>query len=266
MPARNPLIDEWRAGRSTLNGWLVIPNLTAAEAMAHQGWDSLTIDMQHGLSDYEAALGMLTAISTTKTVAMARVPWLDEGIIMRMLDAGCYGIICPMINNADDARRFARACLYAPEGSRSFGPIRVGIQAGADYYRNANEEVLSIAMIESREALENLDAILEVEELKAIYIGPADLSLALGCTPKFDQEAQPVVEAIERIVTSAKAAGKWVGVHNATVSYARRMTALGADFVSVGSDLRFMTDGAAAVVSEFRSSGVSGSETSSDRY
>ncbi len=255
MPAKNPLLDLWRSGRPTLNGWLAIPSIPSAEAMAHQGWDSLTIDLQHGLSDYASALGMLTALSTTKTVAMARVPWLEEGIIMRMLDAGCYGIICPMINTAGEARRFARACLYAPEGNRSFGPIRVGLHAGPDYYQNANQEVLSLAMIESREALDQLDAILDVEELKAIYIGPADLSLALGCTPKFDQEEKPVVEAIERIVDAAKARGKWVGIHNATVAYARRMTGLGADFVTVGSDLRFMVAGASEVVAEFRRTG-----------
>lgn len=254
MPAENPLLKSWRAGRATLNGWLAIPSLSSAEVMAHQGWDSLTIDMQHGLSDYRDALAMLTAISAAPNapVAMARVPWLDEGIIMRMLDAGCYGVICPMINTADDARRFARACLYVPEGNRSYGPIRVGLQAGADYHENANAEVLSIGMIESREALDNLDSILDVEELRAIYIGPADLSLALGCTPKFDQEEKPVVEAIERIVKSTKAAGKWVGVHNATAGYAQRMVDLGADFVSVGSDLRLMAAGAAAVVGEFR--------------
>lgn len=254
MPAHNALLESWNEGRATLNGWLAIPNGATAEVMAHQGWDSLTIDMQHGLADYQVALSMLASISTTATVAMARVPWLDEGIIMRMLDAGCYGIICPMINTAEDARRFARACLYAPEGNRSFGPIRIGTYAGPDYCENANDEVLSIGMIESREALDNLDEILAVEELKAIYVGPADLSLALGCTPKFDQEEKAVVEAIERIVTSANAAGKWVGVHNATVAYANRMIELGANFVSVGSDLRLMTAGAAQVVTEFRDS------------
>ena len=254
MPAHNSLLPSWRSGQATLNGWLAIPSHSTAEVMAYQGWDSLTIDMQHGLSDYQSALSMLTAISAAPNapVALARVPWLDEGIIMRMLDAGCYGVICPMINTADEARRFARACLYAPEGNRSYGPIRVGLQAGLDYHENANAEVLSIGMIESREALDNLDAILEVEELRAIYIGPADLSLALGCTPKFDQEEQPVVEAIEQIINASKAAGKWVGVHNATVGYARRMIDLGADFVSVGSDLRLMSAGAAAVVQEFR--------------
>ncbi len=251
---KNLLLEAWNEGRATLNGWLAIPNVSSAEVMAHQGWDSLTIDMQHGLADYQVALAMLTAISTAPrpTVAMARVPWLDEGIIMRMLDAGCYGIICPMINRKEEAVRLVRACNYAPVGSRSFGPIRAGLYAGPDYYQTANDEVLSIAMIESQEALDNLDSILEVEELKAIYIGPADLSLALGCTPKFDQEEPPVVAAIEHIVKTAKANGKRVGVHNATVGYARRMMDLGADFVSVSSDLRLMTAGAAAVVKEFR--------------
>ena len=178
---------------------------------------------------------------------------------MRMLDAGCHGIICPMINSRNDAERLVETCLYAPRGSRSFGPIRAALVEGSDYHETANDEVLAIAMIESREALDNLDDILAVEELRAVYIGPADLSLALGCVPKFDQEEAPVVEAIEHIVKTAKARGKFVGVHNATVAYARRMISLGADFVSVSSDLRLMTDGATAVVREFRET-----ETGSD--
>ncbi len=263
MP-NNPLINAWNAGRSTLNGWLAIPNASTAEVMAHVGWDSLTIDLQHGLADYQTALTMLTAISTTRTVPMARVPWLEEGIIMRMLDAGCYGIICPMINTRDDAVRFVRACNYAPVGTRSFGPIRAGLYAGPDYYKSANDEVLSIGMIESRQALDNLDAILDIDELKAIYIGPADLSLALGCTPKFDQDEKPVVEAIEHVIKSAKAKGKRVGIHNLTVAYARKMIALGADFVTVASDMRLLTAGANAVVTEFQNS-APGNETS-DTY
>ena len=253
MPAAaNLLLQAWNDGRSTLNGWLAIPHVTSAEVQAQQGWDSLTIDMQHGLSDYQNALAMLAAISTSPTTPMARVPWLEEGIIMRMLDAGCYGIICPMINSQADAVRLVRACNYPPVGCRSFGPIRAGVYGGADYYKNANDEIISIAMIETRDALDNLDSILDVEELTAVYIGPADLSLALGCTPQFDSEEQPVVDAIEHIIKTAKARGKRVGVHNGTVSYARKMTALGADFVTIASDLRLLTAGAAAVVAEFR--------------
>lgn len=249
---KNALIESWNAGRPTLNGWLSIANVTTAEFMSHQGWDSLTIDLQHGFADYQVALEMLTGISTGSAVSMARVPWLDEGIIMRMLDAGCYGIICPMINTKDEAHRFIRACNYAPVGTRSFGPLRVGLHAGADYYRTANQEILPIGMIESRQALDNLDSILDVEELKAVYIGPADLSLALGCTPKFDQEEETAAQAIEHVIKTAKARGKRVGIHNATVSYARKMIAWGADFVTVSSDMRLMVAGAQEVVKEFR--------------
>ena len=252
MARENTLKHALLSGGRGVNAWCSIPSSYVAEVIAHLGFDSVTIDLQHGAGDYAAAFTMLQAISTGPAMPMVRVPWNDPALLMKVLDAGAMGVICPMINTADEARRFARACLYVPEGNRSFGPIRVGHYAGSDYYQNANEEVLSIAMIESREALDNLDAILDVEELKAIYIGPADLSLALGCVPKFDQEDPVVVAAIERIVTSAKAKGKWVGIHNATVAYARRMTDLGADFVSVGSDFSLMTRGAAAIVSEFR--------------
>ncbi len=248
----NPLLTAWNEGRATLNGWLAIPQVTTAETMARQGFDSLTIDLQHGLADYRDALGMLVALSATPTVPMARVPWLEEGIIMRMLDAGCLGIICPMINGKDDAVRFVRSCRYAPAGSRSFGPVRAALVHGPDYHRHANAEVLAIAMIETAAAVDRLDAILDVEELQAVYIGPADLSLSLGCTPKFDQEEQPVVDAIRHVIATAKARGKRVGVHNLTVSYAKRMIALGADFVTVSSDLRFLTAGAQATVAEFR--------------
>ncbi|MFN7286520.1 MAG: aldolase/citrate lyase family protein, partial [bacterium] len=89
----NRLKEIWRAGGAVVNGWLAIPNSFAAETMAHQGWDSLTIDLQHGVNDYMTAIGMMQAIATTATVPMARVPWLEEGILMKMLDAGCYGLI-----------------------------------------------------------------------------------------------------------------------------------------------------------------------------
>ena len=251
-PFENPLRRAWLDGKQTVNGWLAIPSSVSAEVMAHQGWDSLTFDMQHGLIDYTDTLPMLAAISTTPTVAMARLPWLEESIIMRMLDAGCHGIICPMVNNAEDAKRLVNACRYQPEGIRSYGPIRTSIYEGPDYYKTANQEVLSLAMIETKAALENLEEILDVEGLSGIYIGPADLSMALGCTPKFDQEEQPVVDAIEKIIATAKSKQKWVGIHNLTPAYALRMTDLGANFVTIASDMRFMSAGAEEAIKEFR--------------
>jgi 4-hydroxy-2-oxoheptanedioate aldolase len=250
----NRLLTAWRAGRRTLNGWLAIPELCCAEVMAHAGWDSLTLDMQHGLIGYQRAVEMLIAISTTPAVPLVRVPWLDEGVVMKMLDAGAYGIICPMINTRADAERFALACRYPPRGARSYGPIRARLYAGEEYAARANDTVLAIAMIETRQALDNLEDILGVAEISAVYIGPADLSLALGAAPRFDPEDPSVLRAIEQIITTARRRGKRVGIHNGTVAYAERMLALGADFVTVGSDLRLLGDGARQVVSAFRKS------------
>ena len=248
----NRLLQAWEAGQATLNGWLSIPDAGSAEVMAHAGWDSLTLDMQHGLIDYPQALSMLRAISTTDTVPLVRVPWLDEGFIMKMLDAGAYGIICPMISTQEQAHHFTRACRYPPRGSRSFGPTRAKLYAGKDYSDHADDILPTIAMIETLEALDNLEAILQVEELTGVYVGPADLSLAHGFKPNFDQEEPSVFQAIEHIIKTAKVMGKRVGIHNATVSYAMRMVTMGADFVTVGSDMSLMSSGANAIISDFK--------------
>jgi len=248
----NRIRTMWAAGKAVVNGWLAIPNVFSAETMAHAGWDALTIDMQHGVVDYDAALAMLTAISTTSVAPVVRVPWLDPGIIMKMLDAGAYGIICPMVNTRADAERFVSAMRYPPRGSRSFGPIRALLHAGVDYPQHANATVIAFAMIETRQALDNLDEILSVEGLDAVYIGPADLSLALGCTPRFDQEEQPVVEAIDLILAKAREHGVVPCIHNGTPEYARKMVEKGFRFVTIASDARLMAAGAQQVVARMR--------------
>jgi len=248
----NLIRRRWREGAAVVNGWLAIPSAFSAETMAHQGWDSLTIDMQHGMVDYQAAAHMLAAISTTPTVPLVRVPWLDVAIVMKMLDAGAYGIICPMVNSGADAEQFVAACRYAPQGMRSFGPIRALLYAGADYAQHANATVIPIAMIETRQALDRIDDILSVEGLGAVYIGPADLSLALGCTPKFDQDEKPVLEAIDLVLRRAKEKGVVAGIHNGTPEYALRMIEKGFRFVTIGSDARLMAAGALRVVSAMR--------------
>ncbi len=137
----NKLRRLWRDGGAAVNGWLAIPSSVSAEAMAHQGWDSLTIDMQHGLVDYTNALPMLQGISTTETVPLVRVPWLEPGVIMKALDAGAYGIICPMVNTREDAERFVGACRYAPQGYRSAQARQNGLSAS----RNACRGVTPIS-------------------------------------------------------------------------------------------------------------------------
>jgi 4-hydroxy-2-oxoheptanedioate aldolase len=239
----NRLRTLWQADKPAVNGWLAVPNGFSAEVMAHQGWDSLTIDLQHGVIDYAQMLPMLQAISTTPTVPVVRVPWLEPGIIMKSLDAGAYGIICPMVNTRDDAARLVAYTHYAPRGTRSFGPVRAAMYGGADYADKANDTLVTFAMIETAQALDNLDAILSVEGLDAIYIGPSDLSLALGCKPVFDDVEPKVAQAIRHIAERAKAHGVTAGVHNGRPDVALARIALGFRFVTLGSDARLLASG-----------------------
>ena len=248
----NTLRTLWQSGGAAVNGWLAIPDGFSAETMAHQGWDSLTIDLQHGVVDYQAMVGMLQAISTTATVPIVRVPWLEPGIIMKTLDAGAYGVICPMVNTREEAQRFVAYTSYAPKGTRSFGPVRALLYGGADYPAKANETIVRFAMIETAQALDNLDAILGVEGLDAIYIGPSDLSLALGCKPTFDDVEPKVAQAIDHIVARAKAHGVVAGIHNGRSDVAKARIARGFRFVTVSSDARLIAAGSQQVLSEMR--------------
>ncbi len=237
----------WAEGKAAVNGWLAIPSSFSAETMAHAGWDSLTIDMQHGVIDYQSLVSLLTAISTTDVTPLVRVPWLDPGIIMKSLDAGAMGIICPMINNAQDARRFACAVRYPPRGNRSFGPIRAQLCYGADYATKANDQIVALAMIETAEAISNLDEILATPGIDGVYIGPADLSMSFGRRPKFDQDDRLVVEAINTVLRKANEHRVVPCIHNATPEYALRMIDKGFRLVTVSSDARLIASGAKAI-------------------
>lgn len=244
----NPLRTTWATGGAVVNGWLAIPDSFAAETMAHQGWDSLTIDLQHGMVDYSKMVPMLQAISTTATTPVVRVPWLDAGILMKTLDAGAYGVICPMVNTREDAQKLVAWTHYAPRGTRSFGPVRALLYGGPDYAQHANDTIVTFAMIETAQALDNLDAILSVEGLDAIYIGPSDLSLALGCTPTFDDVDPLAAQAIAHVLDRARAHGLVAGIHNGGTDAALRRIAQGFQFVTVSSDARLMAAGAKQTV------------------
>ena len=248
----NRLRTIWQSGGAVVNGWLAIPSSFSAETMAHQGWDSLTIDLQHGVIDYQAMIPMLQAISTTDTVPVVRVPWLEPGILMKALDAGAYGVICPMVNTPDDARNLVAYTHYAPRGTRSFGPVRALLYGGADYPQHANDSIVTFAMIETATALSNLDDILSVPGLDAIYIGPSDLSLALGCTPTFDDLDPRAAEAVDHILARAKVHGVVAGIHNGSTEAALKRIAKGFQFVTIGSDARLMAAGAQQIVARMR--------------
>ena len=250
---KNKLKEIFKQNKSVINGWLQIPSSFSAEVMAHQGWDSLTIDMQHGVIDYPNALQMLQAISSTDTIPMARVNWNEPGQIMKILDAGAYGVICPMVSNREQAEKFVQACQYPPKGYRSFGPIRGLIYGGSDYANHANDEILKLAMIETSEALQKLDEIMSTPGLDGIYIGPADLSLAIGQKPAFDNpEGSPTYEQIINILKHAKKNNLVAGIHNSTPEYAQKMIDIGFQLVTIGSDQRYMSAGAKSSVSKLK--------------
>ena len=248
----NRLRQIWQSGGAVVNGWLAIPDSFSAETMAHQGWDSLTIDLQHGVVDYQAMIPMLQAISTTDTVPVVRVPWLAPDHLMKALDAGAYGVICPMVNSREDAQNLVAWTHYAPRGTRSFGPVRALLYGGADYAQHANDTIVTFAMIETARALDKLDDILSVEGLDAIYIGPSDLSLALGCRPVFDDVDPKAAAAIDHILERAKAHGVVAGIHNGTTEGALARIARGFQFVTVSSDARLMAAGAQQVMAKMR--------------
>ena len=202
-----PLKNRWRRDELTLGAWCLLPNALSAEMLAKGGFDWVLIDMQHGCMDYETAVNMIRAIDLGGVTPLVRVPWNEPGIIGRMLDAGAMGVVVPMIQDADDARRAVDACLYPPAGRRSFGPIRVGTRDGAGYFAGANARVAVIPMIETADALANVEAIAAVPGVDALFVGPFDLSIALGLPPG-NNDGEPLFDqAFARIAVAARQAG-----------------------------------------------------------
>jgi 4-hydroxy-2-oxoheptanedioate aldolase len=264
----NRLRQIWAEGRPVLNGWLSIGNAFSAEIMAAQGYDSIGIDLQHGALDQHDLLGMLQAMRASGVVPIARVPWLDPAAIMKSLDAGAYGVICPMVNTAAEAAAFVSYLRYPPLGQRSFGPTRAAYAAGANYAAEANGEILAFAMIETAEAMANLDAIVATPGLDAVYVGPADLTFSLTggrLAPGFDREEPEMIEALQRIVAAARAAGIRAALHCGTASYAARAIGWGFDMTTVSGDSRLLAAAAAASVTEFRALTAGGADPGAGR-
>ncbi len=252
---RNGIRQKWADGKPVINGWLSIANSFSAEIMAAQGYDALTVDLQHGLIGYEAGTTMLQAMRSSAVTPMVRVAWLDPGDIMKALDAGAHGIICPMINNRAEAERLVSYMRYPPDGQRSFGPTRAVIANGADYGQHANAEVLSLAMIETADGMANLDEIVTTPGLDGVYIGPADLTLGLTgrkYPTGFDREEPEMVDAIQTILKQAHAAGIRACLHCGTPAYAAKAIGWGFDLVTLLNDVRLLASAAQASVAAAR--------------
>lgn len=224
-----------------LCGWLSVPSTYLAEGAGHTGYDCVAVDLQHGMIGFETAVGMLQAISSTPAVPIVRAPALDAHAIMHLLDAGAYGVICPMVSTTDDVRALLSACRYPPVGKRSFGPARGKLYGGADYFDHANEAIMAIPMIETAEALRNIDQILAVPGLDMIYVGPNDLALELGERPSAETEESKTSAAIAHILARGTEAGIPVGIFCATPELARRRLDEGFALVTPGNDFALAT-------------------------
>jgi 4-hydroxy-2-oxoheptanedioate aldolase len=249
----NPLVPRLREGKACLNGWLMIPSAYTAEMMAQAGWDSITIDIQHGLQDFMSAVSCMQVLKGSGVTPLVRVPWNEPGIIGKVLDGGAWGVICPMVNTAEEAKRFADACLYTPHGTRSNGPFRAALYGVTSTYQSiANENVLVLPQIETIEAVENLEAILDTPGISGVYVGPGDLGMTMGLVPKLDREEPEILAIYERIVAATRQRGKVAGIQNMTPAYAARMAEMGFQILTVATDISLMGQGALQATTQFR--------------
>ncbi|WP_010138497.1 HpcH/HpaI aldolase family protein [Oceanicola sp. S124] len=246
------LAEARAAGRPLVNGWMMTPEPAVLEAIAGHGWDCLTLDLQHGQIDLTQARALARAASGLELPLLARPAWNDMAMISRLLDDGFEGIICPMINSAEDARALARATHYAPLGERSYGPVRARVAHGADYWQDASDNLLVLAMIETREALAALPEILAVEGISGVYVGPADLSLTMTGQPTGEPTDPTVIAAVDGIRDTVQQAGRFAAVHNLTAGHAAQMAGRGWDMVTGPSDLALLAGASVAAVKQIR--------------
>jgi 4-hydroxy-2-oxoheptanedioate aldolase len=249
----NKIKQIWQSGGAAVNGWLAIPDGFAAETMAQAGWDSVTVDLQHGVQDYMSMVRCFQAMQSHPVLPMVRVPWNEPGIVGKVLDAGAYGVICPMVNSVEEARAFVSYCRYPPAGARSNGPIRAGIYGvSTGYQKTANEEILCIPMIETQQAVNSLEAILDVPGIDAVYIGPSDLGFSYGLIPVLDREEPQILEIYDKIIRETGKRGIAACIHCGTAAYAKRAIGMGFKLVTVNNDSGLMLTAAKAVIAEMK--------------
>ena len=232
------LRTQWNEGRDTLGVWLANPSTITAEMAARVGYDYVCIDNQHGVNDYLQTVAMAQAIALGGGTPICRVPCNEPGIIGKMLDAGIEGVIVPMVNSAAEAEAVVRAGRYVPVGARSFGPL-VASMRRSNHYEWSSDGIALIPMIETVEAIANLDEILAVPGIDAIYVGPADLSITLGLPPGNNDGKAAFDDALATIVKGCQNAGIVPGIH-ATAALVERRLEQGFRMITVTSDMLAM--------------------------
>jgi 4-hydroxy-2-oxoheptanedioate aldolase len=228
------LRELWRAGEPTFGAWCTIPSPWTAEIAARSGHDWVCIDTQHGLIGYDVMLPMLQAVSAGSVRSFVRVPWNEPGTIMKTLDAGAGGVIVPMVNSATEARSVVGACRYPPEGFRSLGPIRARL-VDTDW-----QHPICVVMIETVEAVNNIDEILAVTGIDAVFIGPNDLALSAGLQLSYEGRDPEHRRLIETVARSAQAHGVTSGIMCGTPEVAMQWRKVGFQMLALDFDTRLL--------------------------
>jgi len=197
------IFEKWTTNKPTVNIFLRIPNSWVAELISQLDFDAVTLDLQHGLVELESALPMLQAIHKEK-FPMVRIAANDPAVIMKLLDIGAKGIICPMINTAAETEKFVQACYYPPVGVRSYGPLRSNLPARPTYLQDYRDDIVTFAQIETKESLDNLEDIAATKNLSGLYVGPYDLSISLGMTKMADFSDPTFMDHMKRVLSVAK--------------------------------------------------------------
>jgi len=252
--AENPVVAKLRSGRPSVGTWLSLCSPVAAENMAHVGWDWLVVDVEHSPIGFDTMVNCFRAIQLGGAVPMARLPWNDTIWIQRTLDAGALGLVVPMVNTAEDAKKVVSNMKYATKGQRSWGGSRVARYIDGDYRTWADDNLAIIVMIETVQAVKNAEAILSVEGVVGCFIGPADLALSMEATetgPGTEHEA-----AIQEVLRVAKKVGKAPGKHCSSGAEVTQRIAQGFQFLALSSDAGFL---AKAAREEFAAIGESDS-------
>lgn len=240
-----------KAGHAQVGTWLSLGSPLAARYMAQVGFDWLNVDIEHSATSWEQAALMFGTIADAGGVPFARVPTISLENAKRALDNGAYGIVFPMCCSVEEARNAVAYCKYPPVGERSVGGNLHSLNfacSSADYYAQANDEILVVIQAEHVTAVENADEILSVPGVDVVFVGPNDLLASMHKTPSMDCDDPQFVEALRHIRETAHKHGVAPGIHVANAEAARRRIDEGWQFIAVSSEVGFMQQAGATVV------------------
>jgi 4-hydroxy-2-oxoheptanedioate aldolase len=240
----NLLKKAWAESRTAFGLWMTVPGSVGAEIFAGAGVDYVCVDQQHGVIDYDSMVPMFQAIRAEGVAPITRVLSNDPFLIMKALDAGAWGVIVPLVNDAEDAARAVAACRYPPRGMRSYGPVRAAGVIGSRDPEELGGEVLCLVMVETREALERVEEITNTPGLDGVYIGPSDLALSLGLPPTLEVTEEAHLEAVNRIREACHRNGIVAGIHAPSGEWARKHAEAGFDVVTVATDAALLRSAA----------------------